>query len=298
MPDNNISEYILISPVKDEEQYIANTIESVLGQSILPKKWIIVDDGSSDATIDIINKYCKDLSWVELICLKRDRERIPGPAVVNAFNAGYNEIKNETFDYIVKLDGDLRFEDEYFEKIFNKFFENELLGIASGVYHEIKGKNWIRIPMPVYHAAGACKVIRRKCFEDIGGFAISKGWDTLDEIKAMVHGWKTAHFEDIHFYHLKIEGSGIGALRTNIMHGEIYYLTGGSKLFVMLKIIHRCIFGIPFIVAGLLLYFGYFKSFLLRKPRLVNKEEMILYRKILNERIISTISSFSGMRRG
>ena len=289
--NNNTPKYIIVSPVKDEESYIYNTIESVSSQSILPRMWIIVDDGSSDRTRDIIREYCNGKNWVKLISLNRDRTRIPGPAVVNAFNVGYGEIKHQTFEYIVKLDGDLKFDHDYFEKILCKFEENEMLGIASGVYHEKEGKEWIRIKMPSYHAAGACKVMRKKCFEDIGGFESSRGWDTLDEIKAMVHGWETCHFSDIHFYHLKKEGSGIGALRTNFMHGEIYYLTGGSKFFFIFKVIHRCLYGNPFLVASLYMLYGYVKPLLTRKKRLVNKEEMKLYRKILNRRIFNYVLS-------
>jgi len=296
--NNIIPQYIIISPVKDEENYIVNTIESVLSQSILPKMWIIVDDGSIDRTKDIIRKYCNDKNWVKIICLNRDRERIPGPAVINAFNVGYSEIKHQPFEYIVKLDGDLEFDKNYFENIFGKFEENEMLGIASGVYHEKEEDEWTRIEMPSYHAAGACKVIRRKCFDDIGGFELNRGWDTLDEIRAMVRGWQTRHFSDIHFYHLKKEGSGIGPLRTNFMHGEIYYLTGGSKLFFVFKIIHRSICGHPLIFASLSMLYGYMRSFLTRKKRLVSKEEMKFYRNVLNRRIFDNVLSLNILSRG
>ena len=177
-------------------------------------------------------------------------------------------------------------------KILEKFEENKLLGIASGVYYEMRGKKWERIPMPIYHAAGAYQKSRRKCFDDIGGFKSQRGWDTLDEIKAMVHGWETCHFPDIHFYHLKKEGSGIGTLQTNIMHGEIYYLTGGGKLFFLIKLIHRFIYGSPFFLSGFFMLFGYMKSVLTNKDRLVNKEEMSLYRKILNKRIMKNLFPF------
>ena len=289
--------YVLISPVKDEENYIASTIESVLSQSILPEKWIIVDDGSSDNTKDVIEKYCGEFSWVKLICLKRDRERMPGPAVINAFNVGYDEVKSEQFEYIVKLDGDLKFGMDYFENLIKKFMENRLLGIASGVYYEQNGNAWVSIPMPTYHAAGASKVIRRKCFEDIGGFVLSRGWDTVDEIKAMIYGWETRHYADIHFYHLKKEGSGIGNLRTNIMHGEIYYLTGGSRLFFLFKFAHRLLFGDLFLISGLFMLYGYFRFALINKDRLVSKEEMRLYRGVLKRRITDKLSFIGGMRR-
>ena len=295
---NNNTCYILISPVKDEAEYIANTIESVLSQTILPAMWVMIDDGSGDKTKDIINKYCSKIDWIKLICLNRDKKRVPGSAVINAFNVGYKEIKHRSFEYIVKLDGDLKFEKNYFENLFCKFMENEKLGIASGVYYEKEGNEWVRIKMPFYHAAGASKVIRKKCFEEIGGFESSRGWDTLDEIRAMVRGWETRHFSDIHFFHLKKEGSGIGTLQTNFMHGEIYYLTGGSKLFFLGKIAHRCLYGNPMVIGSLYMLYGYMKSLMKGKKRLVNKEEMKLYRKVLNRRIFNNILSFHVSSRG
>lgn len=296
MSNKKHHQYILISPVKDEEKYISTTVESVLNQSILPKKWIIVDDGSKDKTREIIRKYCEELHWIKLICLDRDRERAPGQAVINAFNVGYKEVKNEPYEYIVKLDGDLRLDKQYFEKLFDKFEKNELLGIASGVYNELKGKDFVRVPFPRYHAAGASKVIKRECFEAIGGFVSSRGWDTVDEIKAMVQGWETRNFPDIHFYHLKKEGSGIGSLRTNLMHGEIYYLTGGSKLFFVFKFIHRFVYGDPFFLGSVFMFFGYMVAAIKNRKRLVNDEEMKFYRKMLNKRVLNGMFSINRMR--
>ena len=93
--------------------------------------------------------------------------------------------------------------------------------------------------MPAYHAFGACKVVRSRCFEEIGGFPAAAGWDTVDEIKAWDRGWRTAHFADLPVRHHKREGSGIGPVRTSRMHGEIYYVTGGDPLFLLFKVLHR-----------------------------------------------------------
>ena len=117
-----------------------------------------------------------------------------------------------------------------------RFADNPSLGIASGVYLEQEQGSWVAIEMPPYHAAGACKMMRSDVFRQIGGFVQSRGWDTVDEIRAQGLGWKTQHFEDLQFRHLKREGSGIGPVPTSVMHGEVYYLTGGGKLFFVLKV--------------------------------------------------------------
>ncbi len=279
--------YIIISAVKDEEKYIETTIRSVLEQTAKPAQWIIVDDGSQDGTHSIVDRFSRKNDFIKVVKLRRVSKRQPGSAVINAFNKGYDLIKDENFDFIVKLDCDLRFGPDYFKNIFLKFKEDDALGIASGVYLENKGKDLLPIEMPDYHAAGASKVVRLKCFQAIGGFTPEKGWDTVDEIKAQARGWKTGHFKDIVFYHLKNEGSGIGNIRTNKMHGEIYYLTGGSKLFFLLKFAHRIIFGTPFIIGGIMMFIGYLTPLIRRKKLLVDEEEAKYYKKLLNKRVVN-----------
>ena len=137
---------------------------------------------------------------------------------------------------IVKLDGDLSFGPEYFATLLGRFASDERLGIASGIYREMNDQGaWIPIKMPSYHAFGACKVVRRRCFENIGGFLTSPGWDTVDEIRAHTMGWETRHFADLETRHHKREGSAMGSLSTNAFHGEIYYVTGGGPLFLVLQ---------------------------------------------------------------
>jgi len=258
----------------------------MISQTVKPKRWIIVDDGSQDGTVDIVNKYEKQYSWIQTVRLERNTTRQPGGAVIVAFNEGYSLVKEEDFDFIVKLDCDLRFAPDYFEKIFIRLDQDDKIGIVSGIYLEEKDNGWVPIDMPAYHAAGASKIIRAECFRQIGGFITAKGWDTVDEIKAQTAGWKTSHFKDIVFYHLKKEGTGIGQVKTNIMHGEIYYLTGGSRLFFLFKAIHRMFLGHPFLVGGIMMIWGYWRAFISRRKLLVTEKEAAFYRQLLNRRLM------------
>jgi hypothetical protein len=149
--------------------------------------------------------------------------------------------------------------------------------------------------MPAYHAAGACKVIHRRCFEEIDGFIVGAGWDTVDEIRAMTRGWKTLHFTDLQMKHHKPEGSGIGAIKTGIMHGEIYYLTGGSKLFFLIKVIHR-IGTKPYVSGALALLRGYFKAMRERKTPLVTEAEARCYKSLLHGRLLGQAKSLLARR--
>jgi poly-beta-1,6-N-acetyl-D-glucosamine synthase len=277
--------YVIVSPVKDEECHVELTLRSVIGQTLKPALWVIVDDGSKDGTPEIIGRYVDAHPFIRLVRNPDAGARKPGSAVIRAFNYGCRFLGDIQYDFIVKLDCDLSFEPGYFEKLTGRFIEDERLGIASGVYLERNGSGaWKEVAMPSYHAAGASKVLRRECFEDIGGFIAAAGWDTVDEIRAMTLGWKTGHFADLRMMHHKAEGSGIGSVRTSIMHGEIYYRTGGSKLFFPLKVLHRA-GAKPFGIGALALLWGYLAAMGKRKAPLVNKEEALRYQALLRERL-------------
>jgi glycosyltransferase involved in cell wall biosynthesis len=265
-------------------------LDSVIAQTCKPVQWIIVDDGSDDGTTAILDEYASRVDWITVLKTQRTGERQPGSPVIRAFNAGYALVRDTDFDFVVKLDCDLDLPADYFQQLVTRFQSNSRLGIASGVYLETKQDRWAAVKMPPYHAAGATKMIRRSCFEDIQGFITSPGWDTVDEIKAQVAGWTTSHFEDLHFYHLKPEGSGIGKLRTNLMHGEIYYLTGGGAAFFFLKFIDRLVHARPFLLAPIALLWGFFRPWVLRQSRLVSPAEARFYRRLLNSRIWGAVA--------
>lgn len=277
--------YIIISPVKDEERYVELTLRSVICQTLKPVLWVIVDDGSKDSTPKIIQRYLSSHPFIRLVSNPHAGIRQPGSAVVRAFQCGYETIGEIDYDFIVKLDCDLSFEQHYFEHLLERFMEDPRLGIASGVYMEVgEDGGWKEVVMPHYHAAGACKVLRKKCFEEIGGFIVAAGWDTVDEIRAISVGWKTGHFFELQMKHHKSEGSGIGTIRTSVMHGEIYYLTGGGKIFFLLKVLHR-LGKKPYVVGALALAWGYMKSLWNRKAPLVTQREAMCYQNLLSERL-------------
>lgn len=277
--------YLIISPIKDEERYIEITLRSVIGQTLKPVLWIIVDDGSTDSTPEIIHRYLSVHPFIRFVHNPHAGVRQPGANVIRAFNFGYESIGETDYDFIVKLDCDLSFESHYFEKLLGRFIDDERLGIASGIYLEMdKACFWQKVRMPSYHAAGACKVIHRKCFEDIGGFIAAAGWDTVDEIRAMALGWDTGHFKDLQMKHHKREGSGIGTIRTSMMHGEIYYRTGGSKLFFLFKVFHR-IWIKPHVIGAVTLLSGYLIALLRNKKLLVTRKEAAYYKTLLKKRL-------------
>lgn len=295
MPDG--LNYIVISPAKDEARFIERTIQSMLGQTLRPACWVIVDDGSSDETPRILESYGKTMDWLKVIRIDRNAERKLGTTEIRAFETGLKSVANKKFDFIVKLDCDLEFGPQYFEQLINRFGADPKLGIASGVYLEKSGDAWSEVFMPWYHASGASKVVRAQCFSEINGFAMSPGWDTADEIKAQLRGWKTCHFKDIQFYHLKPEGSANGSVSTGVLHGRVYYVTGGGASFFFLKFLHRLVLGKPRILGGLSLLWGYLKSWMTQTERLVTKQEARFYQKQLSHRLVEGIRSRIGLPR-
>jgi hypothetical protein len=233
-----------------------------------------------------VRRYQAGCPYIELVHHDCGGPRHPGSRVIHAFNRGYERVKAVEYDFIVKLDCDLSFAPDYFEQLLARFTADTGLGIASGVYlEEDKAANWQPVKMPAYHAFGACKVARRRCFEAINGFITSPGWDTVDEIRAWNTGWRTRHFDDLLVRHHKPEGLGIGRIRTSRMHGEIFYRTGGDPVFLLFKIVHRMTVA-PFLIGALALTFGYLEALFTRQPILVTKREARAYRKVLRRRLI------------
>ena len=171
--------YVIITPARDEEKYIEGTIRSVIQQTILPAEWVIVDDGSKDRTSEILERYSTQFTWIHPVNRADRGYRKSGGGVVDAFYEGYGELTTTDWDFIVKLDADLVFGNEYFEDCFKKFIENPKIGIGGGtIYSNINGK-YVKENCPPFHVRGATKIYRRDCWSAIGDLIRAPGWDTL-----------------------------------------------------------------------------------------------------------------------
>lgn len=224
----------LVTPLKDEEKFIKGMIDSILDQDIRPGIWIIVDDGSTDRTPEIVQDYCQRFPFIELLRLPARNERKPGGE--GAIVVALAKINPADFDYIARFDADLLFERDYFSRILQEFDRDPALGIAGGcLYVE---KNGRRIPekAPEYHVRGAVKMYRRECFVELGGLGTEIGWDTIDEVWAWTSGWRTRSFADIKVLHRRPTGVGMRAVRIYRERGRAEYLTWSHPVFVVLKV--------------------------------------------------------------
>jgi poly-beta-1,6-N-acetyl-D-glucosamine synthase len=270
--------YVLVTPARNEEAFIRKTIQSVVSQTILPRKWIIVSDGSTDTTEEIVKEYLENYPWMELVSIPDHRER-SFAAKVQCFNTGYEKIKESDFDIIGNLDADISFDEDYFEFLVGKFAEDSMLGVAGTPFLEGSSHYDYRFTN-IEHVSGACQLFRRQCFEEIGGYAPIKGGgiDWAAVTTARMRGWKTKTYLDkACFHHRKIGTGKGGSLGAHFRNGLKDYYLGGHPLWE----IFRSFFQMkkrPYVLGGLLLLSGYMWAFMSQIERPISQELIAFHR--------------------
>lgn len=258
--------YVIITPVRDEEKHIEATIQSVCDQTARPAEWIIVDDGSTDGTGKILDRAAEQNPWIRVVHRQNRGFRKAGGGVVEAFYAGYDTLQERNWNYIVKLDGDLIFAPDYFEKCFEYFRWEPTLGISGGeIQHDLSEGLTVE-ENPRFHVRGATKIYRRACWEAIGGLWRAPGWDTIDEVKANMLGWKTYAFTDLRLLHQRFTGTEEGLLRDRVKHGVACYVSRYHPLFVVAKCLTR-LKQKPYFIGSAAILWGFTKSHWTHPPR-------------------------------
>lgn len=271
--------YVLITPARNEEAYIEKTIQSVISQTILPKKWVIVSDGCIDGTDEIVQQYTLKYSWIEFIRMPYHSDR-QFAAKVYAFNAGYKKIKDTSYNIIGNLDADISFEKDYFEFLLSKFNENPKLGVAGTPFVEDSSVAYNYNYTNIEHVSGQCQLFRRECFEAIGGYVPIKGGgiDWTAVTTARMKGWQTRTFTEKTFIHHRKMGTGnTSALMSWFRHGQKDYFLGGHPLWQIFRTLYQMTKK-PYIIGGLLLFLGYNWGFLNRVDRPVSRELIMFHR--------------------
>lgn len=256
---NSEREYILITPAYNEEACLEKTIQSVIVQTFLPKKWVIVSDSSTDRTDEIASSYASKYDFIEFI--RHEGESIPGSVLsqrkVSAIRSGFKRLENITYNYYGNLDADITFEPDFYESLIAKFEKNSNLGLTGGfVYnvHNDKISGFFTNPNGV---GGPIQFFRRKCYEDIGGYLPVAFEDSLAIVMARMHGWKVASSPEIRALHHKPAGiPGRNQFRAKFHVGMMEYITGDHFLYHFL----RCMGSImekPILIGSFLRIFGY-----------------------------------------
>ena len=280
-----IKKYVIITPARNEEAYIEKTLESVVSQTVLPERWVIVSDGSTDRTDDIVRKYLPGRPWIELLRMPEHRDR-QFAAKVHAFNAGYEKVKDTEYEIIGNLDADISFDQNYFQFILSKFDEDQSLGVAGTPFVE-DGKHYDYRFTNIEHVSGACQLFRRECFETIGGYIPIKGGgiDWTAVTTARMKGWKTRTFtETVCFHHRKMGTGNTRALMTCFRQGQKDYFLGNHPLWEVFRVLYQ-VGKKPRGIGGVLILLGYLWALVNGIEIVISKELKSFIRKEQMQRL-------------
>jgi poly-beta-1,6-N-acetyl-D-glucosamine synthase len=267
--------YVLITAVHNEEKYINYPLESVLSQTYLPLKWVIVSDGSTDGTENILKKYEEKNPFLRWCRLEKDSKNKGFISKVHALRYAYEMVNREHHDFIGILDGDVSFCDKYYQNILGEFNKNRTLGIAGGFVHE-RDRNGIfqsRIHNRERSVPGAVQMFRRECYERIGGLKpiVYGGEDAYAEIVARTTGWEVRSFPEFPVFHHKPGYLKRGIWKERIREGKMDYAIGNYPFFEMMKFLRR-IPEYPVFIGAAVRMLGYFDALVMREDRIPPRE--------------------------
>ena len=284
-------QYIIVMPAYNEEGFIEEAIKTIVQQNLLPKRLIIVNDGSTDATPEIITRYATQYPWIQLVNNEKKEKRASGSKVVRAFYLGYNTI-NEDYDFLVKLDADLTLPPNYFERIAELFQEDPKLGIAGGTIVIEQNGEWIYENFSdTDHVKGAFKSYRKACFEDIGGLRHSIGWDTADELLSRFHGWSIKVDTNLQVKHKRELGAETGSVKIRVKVGNGMYRLRYGFWITLISAIKAGYLNRPYGLTGLGVMWGWLQSWGNRDEFIVTKEEGQFIRAFRKQRMRAKLRS-------
>ncbi|MFA9189864.1 glycosyltransferase family A protein [Flavobacterium sp. FZUC8N2.13] len=263
--------YYIVIPAHNEEEFISLTLESLISQTHLPKKIVIVNDNSTDNTAEIVLAFAKDNPFITLVEKKSSAIHLPGSKVIQAFQKGFESL-DEDYDVIVKLDADLIFPNNYFETITKHFNSDPTIGMVGGFCYIEKNGEWILENLTDKdHIRGALKAYRKKAFEQMGGLKPQMGWDTVDELLCKFYNWKVVTDESLHVKHLKPTGANYNKT-ARYKQGEAFYTLGYGFWITSIASAK-----LSFMKKKPLLFFDYIQGFLKakseKKPLMVTQEQ-------------------------
>lgn len=266
--------YLLISPCRDEAAYMRETLDSVIAQSLRPAKWVIVDDGSTDETPRILAEYARRHDWIEIVTLGDRGRRSVGPGVIEAFYAGYRTINPDDYDYLCKLDLDLRLPPRYFEILCARMAADPRIATCSGKAYVAARGRLVSERHGDDTSLGMTKFYRVSCFKAIGGFVREVMWDGIDCHRCRMKGWIACSWDEpgLRFVHLRPMGSSQRSIYAGRMrHGFGQYFMGTGLLYMSASALRR-LGEKPYVVGALAMLWGWISSALAREPRYEDAE--------------------------
>jgi glycosyltransferase involved in cell wall biosynthesis len=271
--------YVVITPARNEAEFIDLTLKSMVAQTVRPVKWVIVSDGSTDGTDEIVRRYAEENPWIELVRMPERQERHFAGKVL-AFNAGYAAAKDVPHDVVVSLDGDTSFGADYFEFLLGKLSEDPSLGLVGTPFEEAERATYDYRFVSIEHVSGACQVFRRECFAEIGGYVPVKGGgiDHIAVLTARMKGWKTRTFiGKVYRHHRRMGTAQRGRLAARFRFGMQDHALGGHPLWEIFRVVYQMTKK-PYLLGGAMLGAGYCWAQIKRAPRPISPE-LVAFRR-------------------
>jgi poly-beta-1,6-N-acetyl-D-glucosamine synthase len=288
---------LLISPVRNEEAHIERIAQAVARQSRAPDLWVVVNDGSTDRTSELLAKLSEQIDCLSVLdapLVARKgvvNDRLALAAEVRAFNLGLESVDWRSFTHIAKLDGDTELPPDYFERILGEFERDPMLGLAGGMYADPApgGDGWEVVGIPSdHHVPGTLKCYSLECFQAIGGLPERLGWDTIDETYARIHGYRTRAFDDLVALHHRPRASADGTLRGRARHGQCTYIAHFTLSWVTLRAL-KVALAPPRGLSGVAFLYGYLRSAVRRTPRVDDPVFRRFVRRELRARMLAAV---------
>jgi biofilm PGA synthesis N-glycosyltransferase PgaC len=275
----NLPTYVIVTPARNEAQYIELTIKSVIAQTVRPLKWVIVSDGSTDGMDEIVSRYATDHAWIELVRMPERTER-HFAGKVHAFNAGYARMSGLQYDVVVNLDADVSFDEGYFSFLLQKLAEAPSLGLVGGRLVDVTSNKHYKVA-DLEYVSGPCQVFRQECFEAIGGYRPLKsgGVDVVAVLSSRAAGWQTRTFTDKPYYHHRpMNGAQMKGLRERLHRGRMDYLLGSHPIWEIVRGVYQ-MGNRPYVIGGMLILVSYFWNFLSGVEQTIPRDLMAYRRK-------------------
>jgi len=266
--------YVIISPCRNEAAFMRRTLDSVVGQTVRPARWVIVDDGSTDESPAILDKYARRHDWIKVVTRTNRGHRAVGPGVIDAFYAGFAEIDPTDYEFVCKLDLDLELPERYFELLIGRMRSDPRLASCSGKAYIARNGHLVNERHGDDTSIGASKFYRMDRFLALGGFVREVMWDGIDCHRCRMHGWIACSWDDpeLRFVHLRPMGSSQqGVLTGRARHGYGQYFMGTGLVYMLASALSR-VNEPPMVIGSVAMVYGWLKSAVLRRPRYEDPE--------------------------
>jgi glycosyltransferase involved in cell wall biosynthesis len=293
---------LVISPVRNEAEHLERVARAVCAQTRRPDRWLLVDDHSTDGTAALISRFADQIPFAlalrapESPPLLDPRDRLASASAPRTFNFGLSQVDWRAFTHIAKLDGDMELPPDYFEQLLAEFVSDPGLGLGGGTWRQrVRGKWKLERCPREHHVSGALKCYSRQCFEAIGGLQERLAWDTIDETRARMQGFRTRTFEHLVAVHHRPWGSADGTLRGRARYGTAAYIAHYPPYWIALRSL-KVAAARPLGISALAFMYGYARAALVRTPQVEDEEFRKAIRRETRHRICGLLSVSSQTR--